>query len=247
VKSGEFKMVRSHNLQAKDDVDVFGLMISKLSRNKQGLIQFEQACDKTARTAVCDFNSVDAIPHNVIGPGEIDIVITSPPYGDSRTTVAYGQYSRLANEWLGYQQANQVDTALMGGKRRADRVTFQSDVLNDTISSVRSRDPQRARDVISFFDDYRKSIRNVSGTLRPGAYACYVVGNRTVKGLIIPTDAITAALFAANGFDHVETIIRNIPNKRMPLKNSPSNVAGETASTMRHEFIVICQKQRNAA
>ncbi len=28
------------------------------------------------------------------------IVITSPPYGDSRTTVAYGQFSRLSNQWF---------------------------------------------------------------------------------------------------------------------------------------------------
>jgi len=28
------------------------------------------------------------------------MVVTSPPYGDSRTTVAYGQFSRWANEWF---------------------------------------------------------------------------------------------------------------------------------------------------
>ncbi|MFZ2322847.1 MAG: hypothetical protein WAV89_04020, partial [Ignavibacteriaceae bacterium] len=30
-----------------------------------------------------------------------DVVLTSPPYGDSKTTVAYGQFSILSNEWLG--------------------------------------------------------------------------------------------------------------------------------------------------
>jgi len=29
-----------------------------------------------------------------------DVVLTSPPYGDSKTTVAYGQFSNFANEWL---------------------------------------------------------------------------------------------------------------------------------------------------
>jgi hypothetical protein len=78
--------------------------------------------------------------------------------------------------------------------------------------------------------------------LKKGGFACYVVGNRTVKGLNIPTDEITAQLFEENNFTHIETIVRNIPNKRMPSKNSPSNVVGATASTMKNEFIVVCQK-----
>ena len=28
----------------------------------------------------------------------VDLLVTSPPYGDSKTTVAYGQFSRL-NVW----------------------------------------------------------------------------------------------------------------------------------------------------
>lgn len=31
---------------------------------------------------------------------KFDLMITSPPYGDSRTTVAYGQFSRLSLQWL---------------------------------------------------------------------------------------------------------------------------------------------------
>ena len=29
-----------------------------------------------------------------------DLIVTSPPYGDSRTTVAYGEYSRLSLQWI---------------------------------------------------------------------------------------------------------------------------------------------------
>jgi len=45
-----------------------------------------------------------------------------------------------------------------------------------------------------------------------------------------------------HGFTHKATVVRNIPNKRMPKKNSPSNVAGETSTTMHEENIVICQR-----
>ena len=242
VKQGEFKLVRSKNLKDKENLDVFGIMISKLSRNKQGLIEFEKSSNNSSITSVYDFNSVESIPIHIIKPNSIDIVVTSPPYGDSRTTVAYGQYSRFANEWLGYKRANQVDNILMGGEKRKHNHFFKSEILNDVIHTIQKQDKERVRDVISFYEDYEKSINNVSTTLRKGGFACYVVGNRTVKGENIPTDEITAQLFEENGFSHIETFVRNIPNKRMPSKNSPSNVVGETASTMKNEYIVINQK-----
>ena len=45
-----------------------------------------------------------------------DIILTSPPYGDSRTTVAYGQFSTFINEWLGFKEARKLDKQLLGGK-----------------------------------------------------------------------------------------------------------------------------------
>jgi tRNA G10 N-methylase Trm11 len=242
VKQGEFKLVKNKEIKSKDDVDVFGIMISKLSRNKLGLIEFLDRADSTSITSIYDFNTVNSIPSNIIKSEQVDIVLTSPPYGDSRTTVAYGQYSRMSNEWLGYSEANQIDNLLMGGKKRKHHHIFKSVILNDVISTIQQKDKERVRDVISFYEDYESSINNVASTIKPGGYACYVVGNRTVKGIKIPTDQITKELFVENDFNHIETFVRNIPNKRMPLKNSPSNIVGETASTMKNEFIVICRK-----
>jgi len=65
------------------------------------------------------------------------------------------------------------------------------------------------------------------------------VGNRRVKGFEIPNDEITREFFERNGFIHLRTIIREIPNKRMPRRNSPTNVAGKTDLTMLYEYIVI--------
>ena len=49
--------------------------------------------------------------------------------------------------------------------------------------------------------------------------------------------------FLENGFKHIETIVRNIPNKRQPKKTSPTNQTGKTVSTMTHEYIVIMKKE----
>lgn len=70
----------------------------------------------------------------------------------------------------------------------------------------------------------------------------YVVGNRKVKGVLLPTDLAIRHFFEAQGFTHIATHYRHIPNKRMPAKNSPSNVAGSTEVTMTQETVVVMKR-----
>ena len=94
----------------------------------------------------------------------------------------------------------------------------------------------------AFYRDLGVSIRNVAVAIKKGGKAIYVVGNRTVKGVQLPTDQFIAEKFEENGFRHLITYQRLISNKAMPSKNSPSNVPGKTADTMLFEYIVVCEK-----
>ena len=58
----------------------------------------------------------------------------------------------------------------------------------------------------------------------------------------LPTDIATAKFFEQHNFTHIETIIRNIPSKRMPKENSPTNVTGAKNTTMNCEYIVVLNK-----
>jgi DNA modification methylase len=241
TKNSEFKLFRMSEKQRQNfKPNVFAIMLNKLSRNKKGLIEFNKAINnKNVKSIVKDFNSVYSIEY--IEEKSIDIIVTSPPYGDSRTTVAYGQFSRLANQWLGIEEANKIDNQLMGGKRMKIE-KFDIDTIDKIITEIIKLDQKRAEEVFSFYFDYYHSIKNVSKTLKKNSFACYVVGNRKVKGLTLPTDEITKLFFEENGFKHVNTIIRNIPNKRMPRINSPTNKIGKTDNTMNNEYIVIMKK-----
>jgi site-specific DNA-methyltransferase (cytosine-N4-specific) len=64
-----------------------------------------------------------------------------------------------------------------------------------------------------------------------------------VKGVRLPTDHILIEIAACFGWTHITTHHRNIPNKRMPLRNSPSNKPGELSPTMTEEYIVVLQRQ----
>ena len=71
--------------------------------------------------------------------------------------------------------------------------------------------------------DLANSVRTAASAIANHSTICYVVGNRTVKGVTLPTDEFVAHAFESLGFQHREAIARNIPNKRMPSGNSPSN------------------------
>lgn len=179
-----------------------------------------------------------------------DLVITSPPYGDSRTTVAYGEYSRLSLQWLGLFELSEkeimsVDKTLMGGQkfRNGFEYTIKSKVLRDVLDEIKDSDLERAGDVYSFYSDLEKAIGSISEKTASGGYQFWVVANRTVKGITIPTDKIIEEIAENCSLDYVYTIDRNIVNKVMPSANSPTNEAGKTSSTMTMEHIVVLRKK----
>jgi hypothetical protein len=169
-----------------------------------------------------------------------DIVLTSPPYGDSRTTVAYGQFSTLTNEWLGIKNARKIDGMLMGGKR-ANKV-IENGCIAEYISKINQVDSKRALEVSSFYEDLEASIKNVSSSINKNGKIIYIVGNRTVKEIPLPTDQFIAEKFEEQGFKHQITYERALSNKAMPARNSPTNKTGKTVNTMLYEYIVVCEK-----
>lgn len=167
-------------------------------------------------------------------------VLTSPPYGDSRTTVAYGQFSTLANEWLGVKDARKIDAKLMGGRPEKELLT--DCILEDQITEVAKIDLKRGYDVSAFYRDLGNSISDVAASIPRNGTSIYVVGNRRVKDVQLDTDQFIAQQFELHGLHHVITYERLLSNKVMPSVNSPSNKAGATNQTMTHEFIVVCSR-----
>ena len=244
TKKSEFKLVRLPREQLESvETDAHSLMMRALVRNRKAMAALVATVDESfGDTRVLSFDTVRGIPPSSVALGSADLIVTSPPYGDSQTTVAYGQFSRFSNQWLGFNGIKSLDTQLMGGRRAGAYAPFGIDRIDSVLGRIGEVDGRRAADVASFFRDYSRSISNVATVLRSSGTACYVVGNRTVRGVTIPTDEITVALFELNGFEFVRSHIRNIPNKRMPYANSPSNVAGATSPTIRRETVIVCQK-----
>jgi len=241
TRNGEFKRYKmSEQQMTKFNPDVFKLFQNKIIRNIKGLKDYNNI-SKKGEAKIYDFNSSIDIPTNLLNKEAVDMVVTSPPYGDSKTTVAYGQFSRWANEWFQFPNAKDLDSILMGGKPSKEAI-FNTKSIYKELEEIKLIDQKRYFDVVSFLNDYYSSIRNVAKVVRKGGKVCYVVGNRTVKGIQIPLDFFTAEMFIQNGFQHEITIVRAIPNKKMPSKNSPTNEKGVLVGTMTSEYIVILNK-----
>ena len=240
TRNGEFKLYRMSAKKLEHfNPDVFGIFSKKLNRNRHGLAAFLEK-QKSVEASVSGANTVHSELPMPRPLGGYDLVITSPPYGDSQTTVAYGQFSRLAAEWIGLPNARKIDKLTMGGQHSKEILTDSP--VTEAIAEIRSVDEKRAREVSAFYIDLGHSINSVAQVLSSNATICYVVGNRRVKEVMLPTDAFIVSAFRRHGFIHKATIVRNIPNKRMPKRNSPTNVAGETSITMHEENIVVCQR-----
>ena len=64
------------------------------------------------------------------------MVITSPPYGDSKTTVAYGQFSRWTNEWFQFENAQKIDSLLMGGQLKTE-FSFRTETIARELEQIK--------------------------------------------------------------------------------------------------------------
>ena len=177
-----------------------------------------------------------------------NLVITSPPYGDSRTTVAYGQYTSFGAEWvkgLNIHDSNgyKIDKESLGIKRPLNKAINKHKILMDTVEKIKNIDLKRADEVLYFFNGYHNAIKNVVKNLTKKGRVCFVVGNRTVRGVQIPMDQITASFFDSMGLNFEDIFVRDILNKIMPSKNSPTNKAGIKSKTMTNEYVVVFSKR----
>ncbi len=240
-RSSEFKLYRYpyERLQSHEP-DPIKLFKNKAMANIAGMEKYySEARDPYwARPILGDTTKLTQVLQH-----PIHIVVTSPPYGDSRTTVAYGQFSRLSSQWLGLEGYENVDKKSLGGISVATlHCSLPSETLSEVIKVIGKADERRAKDVLSFYIDLNKALIEIDKVMKKRGVLCFVIGNRSVKGIRLPTDIILAELLTNLGYCHLATIIRNIPSKAMPLRNSPSNIAGRVSDTIHKENIVIMRK-----
>ena len=147
-----------------------------------------------------------------------NLIITSPPYGDASTTIAYDQFSYLASLWLHqfgvkYNKLNPTSTK---------RAILNSPLLQERINLLEQSDANRASQVSQFYDGIVAGLSQAHDVLAENGRLCLVVGGRTVKGISFPMNAIVSELALTIGFKKERTFERVITSKRIAPRNSVS-------------------------
>lgn len=240
TRNGEFKMYR---MTAKKLETWHPDVIEKFKEYAEKNVYLNSILKTPQVKANPIFGSSQSIPQ--IKDNTFDLLITSPPYGDSKTTVAYGQFSRTSLQWLDLKEypadkVTKIDKTLLGGSLSDKQIKeLPSETLNVIIKRLDSIDHKRALEVLQFYDDLFLVLKENIRVMKANSYQFWVTANRTVKGIVLPTDQIITEMYASLGVIKMAQYTRNIPNKRMPSKNSPSNKKGSVSNTMKQENITL--------
>lgn len=188
-----------------------------------------------------------------------DLLITSPPYGDNQTTVPYGQNAFLPLQWVQLDDidpslnpadilktTHEIDNRCLGGilphsidfSRYYSGLMDRSETLRNLYGLLINQPRDRLSRVLGFVRDLEHALQNSLLALSHNAYAFITVGNRRVGGHEIPLDDIIRDLTTYQGMEFVAVISRNIPSKRMAVRN-------KTTPTMRREKVLILRRVNN--
>jgi site-specific DNA-methyltransferase (cytosine-N4-specific) len=248
-RNGEYKRYRiPEEKREEHNPDVFDQFYSKVEKNVDMIRSYSERVDSSRSTIVHydDSRTATENGNKSVEEDSADIVITSPPYGDHQTTVAYGQYSQdpaiIAGDF-GYDQMKDVDKDGLGGRHSEleamEELEEWSPSFGATMDALRDTEDGRADDAMDFVRDYFEVMKEVAKIVKEGQPTVWVVANRTMSRVNIPTHLITRELCEHLGYKHAVTLPREIPSKTLPWENAPENVPELKGELMANENIVI--------
>lgn len=238
-------------LHIKDEKDILNLQnnvirdfIKSINMNFEFLPNYVKS--KKIQLYIKDTKNI----FDVLSIESMDLICTSPPYGDNATTVTYGQYSMLPLYWIYSNDLSKfeeglldnyssIDSASLGGnKNRNQKLNYESQVLKDYIESISNF---KRKKVEKFILDYLLVCDQLSNVLKLNKCIILTLGNRRVDNKVLPLTDITKEFFLSKNFVLEAEFSRNIPNKRMPRKVSV--VDDKSVESMNSEYVLILRKR----
>lgn len=174
--------------------------------------------------------------------GEFDGAITSPPYGEEKSTIGYARWSKLSVAWLRLNKneirdSNKDTLGAIVNKDTLERLNeLESPTTLEVLRELVKTDPDRVKDALPFFFDYLTSLEEVHRVLKHGSYYCVVIGDRSIRKKMLDMEKVSVELGTRAGFEHIHSFFRNIPVKLIPWSTP-------TGKTISRESIIVLQKE----
>lgn len=237
--------------KVKSNIHVYESFLKEL--NDSDLISSNELVPKvTLRSG----DAVNMLEMFDFSEGEIDLVITSPPYGDNQTTVTYGQYSMLPLQWIYsdefethikkelLENYSKIDSASLGGKKYSlsrveeTKILEKSNTLRYLFNELQEHD-LKVRKVVSFFIDFYDVLLKLVYITKKNGYLVFVVGNRRVHNIEVKFDDIIKEFLEGLCCEVID-FRREIQYKKIAKK--VSRVNEKSVSSMDEETILIFRK-----
>jgi len=173
-RNGEFKLYR----MSPNDISNFNIdTIVKFKKNIEDILDMLVSVNINKSETESEIYLENAKNLSYMKERKVDLIMTSPPYGDSQSTVAYGQFSRLSLQWMGdlmrkYLNINfeteNCDNELLGGKKSQIGIINTDDFYNSStiknliveidclIISELEKSKQNKKDLVEIIDNLKK-------------------------------------------------------------------------------------------
>jgi len=159
TRNGEFKLYR----MSPSDIERFSINAidefeDAVTHLLDMLVVANNSYKKETISTICLQNAKSL---NYLKNKSIDLVVTSPPYGDSKTTVAYGEFSKLSLQWMEDLLKKYIrievadcncDEQLLGGRKsewslQDEKVFYKSNEVVNLETQIQSRIQEKKRDL----------------------------------------------------------------------------------------------------
>lgn len=241
------------------DYDCIQNFKDKLDSNIEAVLDFKSLRQGKTERLYCGDSRTILRDRRRFAENSVDLIITSPPYGDNATTITYGQYSVLPLRWIPLGDIHEainletvaslskIDRDSLGGvnypieKLTQSGILKTSSELNHFFNMLLSEKmTEKARKVASFVLDFSEVIKNLVPIIKPGKLLVFTVGNRHVNKMELPLHLILKELAEHYGMDMRYDFRRNIIKNKNYVDTSVQGF-----KTINKETIMILQKRQD--
>ena len=173
--------------------------------------------------------------------GDVDLVITSPPYVGAQK---YVRASSLSIGWLGLAPGDKLRTLERSSIGREhysqseySKPNFPEDGLgSEALERIRTINPLRAHIASTYLVEMREALTTTVRRLKSGGWLILVIGNNTICGEEFETSNYIGQIAASIGLDLELELLDEIRSRGLMTKRN------KTAGVIRSEHIQMFRK-----
>jgi len=179
------------------------------------LNEFSKLCPNSVKCSVYETDA-RVLP---LEDNSIDLIVTSPPYGEESHTMSYSRFAKLSLLWFGMTPSDlrYVERRTLGGNEVPLRPLTEN--LDLQLNEISKKNEKRAKEVFSFIWSYKNCLKEMYRVLAPNSYIGIVIGDRSAAGVPVSNGIITKQLGELMGFKQVIAYQREIPKKVLPRRD----------------------------